>query len=660
MSDRPPDSPAPGRPAARRARLAAGAIVGLGALAATWWLWGRREPPAPGPEPGAAPAPDPRLTFPTPYRNVRPDVHYVGDAACADCHRDQADSFRHHPMGRALAPVAEATPIERYDPAAHNPFTASGLRYAVDRRDGRVVHREWTAGPDGRALAQVEEEVQFAIGSGARTRSYAVNHDGYLFQSPITWFPHSGRWDLSPSYEFRNLHFSRAITPGCLFCHCTQADHVPGTVNRYRPPVFHGFVIGCERCHGPGELHVARWAAGGAAAGPDDTIVNPARLEYSLREAVCQQCHLQGEQRVVGRGRGEFDFRPGLPLYPFLMDYVDRRAGLADTKFVNSVEQMTASRCYRESREPKRLGCTSCHDAHKVPAPDEKAAYFRGRCLQCHTPHSCSLPEPVRREQNKDDSCIACHMPRGASEVVHTAITDHRVPRRPAPAAPADARRPTPGPDDLVPFHRSQLPAGDEEELRNRGLAMLGMLERGPPKEAGRRYAAAAFPLLDRAVERDRQDWPAVEGRAQALWLLGRPEEALAGFEASASARPGSEAALGAAGSVALELDRADAARSFFERAIERNPWQSSYHHGLAVASFRRGEWGRAAGECRQALRLEPTATGTRSLLIQCYLWDGRTDQARAEFDTLRQLTAEGRRPDLARWFEQEQRRAGR
>ena len=46
---------------------------------------------------------DPRLTFATPYRNVRPDVKYVGDETCAACHATESTSFRRHPMGRSAA-----------------------------------------------------------------------------------------------------------------------------------------------------------------------------------------------------------------------------------------------------------------------------------------------------------------------------------------------------------------------------------------------------------------------------------------------------------------------------------------------------------------------------------------------------------------------------
>src|SRR5207253_975908 len=71
-----------------------------------------------------------------------------------------------------------------------------------------------------------------------------------------------------------------------------------------------------ERCHGPGELHVQRQRERRTEPGDwDDTIVNPSRLEPALREAVCEQCHLQGQARVLRRGRGVFDYRPGLPLH---------------------------------------------------------------------------------------------------------------------------------------------------------------------------------------------------------------------------------------------------------------------------------------------------------------------------------------------------------
>lgn len=557
-------------------------------------------------------------------------------------------------MGRALAPIPEDAPIERFESSAANPFLAAGLQYGVERRDQRVFHRERIVDAQGKPLAAVESEIQFAIGSGQRARSYAVNHDGYLFQSPITWYPQTGKWDLSPSFEIRNQHFSRPIAPGCLFCHANTVEHVPQTRNRYRQPIFQDFTIGCERCHGPGELHVERRAKRERFDGADDTIVNPARLEHSLREAVCQQCHIQGEQRIVCRGRSEFDFRPGLPLHLFVMDFVDTRNRQADHKFVSSVEQMMGSRCYQLSEEPKKLGCIVCHDPHRHPSAEQKTLHYRARCLQCHTDASCSVPTPVRREQNKDDSCIACHMPRMSSEVNHNSITDHRIPRRVQPGVSKATARATPGPSDLAPFHADLLKEGDPETARNLGLAIIQMLDRGPPPAFAREYAAKALPLLEAALKRDASDWDAWQGQGDALWTLGQNDAALAAYEKHLAAHPNAELTLPRAGDVALTLNQPDAARSYFERAVRINPWLAHYHHGLAVASFRKGEFDRSVRECREALKLEPTRSATRSLLVQCELALGDRTRARAEFAILRRLTQEERHQELQRWYDQQ------
>src|SRR5262249_29259433 len=92
----------PRSPASRARRLAAGAVLAVLAGGAAFACW-RALLPAPAP----APLPDdPRLRYDGPYRNVRPDVPYVGDGDCALCHRDVSDSFRRHPMGNSLVPIA--------------------------------------------------------------------------------------------------------------------------------------------------------------------------------------------------------------------------------------------------------------------------------------------------------------------------------------------------------------------------------------------------------------------------------------------------------------------------------------------------------------------------------------------------------------------------
>src|SRR5262249_7405095 len=196
------------------------------------------------------------------------------------------------PGGRSLPPGG-APLADVGDAADGGPlFKADGLEYSIERRDGRVFHRETRRDASGRVVARNEAEVRFVLGSGSQGTSFLIDRDGFLFQSPISWYARGRGWDLSPGYQDSNPHFDRVVPPLCLYCHANRVEPVEGTTNRYRPPTFRGHAIGCERCHGPGELHVRR---PGGSGGPDLTIVNPAALEPSLRDAVCEQCHLIGK-----------------------------------------------------------------------------------------------------------------------------------------------------------------------------------------------------------------------------------------------------------------------------------------------------------------------------------------------------------------------------
>src|SRR5713101_7018422 len=149
-------------------------LVSVAVIAVTWW----RRALAPVRSDQWLPA------LASPYRNVLPEVKYVGDDACAECHQSHAESYRRHPMGRSLAPVSQSIPLERFDQAAHNPFEALGFQFLAERRPGEMVHKGIRRVLEGRAVSEVDAEIQFVLGSGTRGRSYLFNRGGYLFQSP--------------------------------------------------------------------------------------------------------------------------------------------------------------------------------------------------------------------------------------------------------------------------------------------------------------------------------------------------------------------------------------------------------------------------------------------------------------------------------------------
>jgi hypothetical protein len=553
-------------------------------------------------------------------------------------------------MGQSMAPVADTARAARGLAAGPIAFEQFGLHFEVLRQGDRVIHREQSRDSRGHPLATLEAEVEYVLGSGTRGRSYLVNRDGYLFQSPISWFAQKGTWDISPGYS-PDQHFDRAIQVQCLFCHANDADPVEGTVNRYCVPLFRAAAIGCERCHGPGDLHVRRREQGDDPAGLDDTIVNPGRLEPALREAVCEQCHLQGEKRVLRRGRGPFDYRPGLPLHLFWSVFVRVPDLTEENQAVGQVEQMRVSRCSRASGG--RLGCISCHDPHELPAADRKAAYYRGRCLNCHAEHDCGLPATVRQDKNHD-ACSACHMPRlTSSDIAHTAVTDHRIRRRPAPTDTGEAESSPlePGANPLVSFYKAVADPRDREVSRDMGLALMELArEHGP---AAQPLGAIALPYLEGAVHRAPDDVPAWEARGYALGLEEHGPEALDSVEAALARAPTREQALTDAAVLAGALKRYDAAAAYWRRALAVNPWATSYHEQLAQLLAVRGDWPAATAECLAALRLNPLRAPARLLLIRCHLHGGRQDEARAELDTLLAMQP-SEAEALRRWFREQ------
>jgi hypothetical protein len=597
----------------------------------------------PGPRTVAAPR-DPRLDYAGPFRNVDPAIRYVSDDQCADCHADIARSFARHPMGRSVLPVAR-TAIPPEDPPHHNPFDALGSRFGIKHEGGRVRHSRTRLDADGRPAAELEWDVDYAIGSGVHGISYLSDRGGYVFETPVSWYAQKHRWDLSPGFGPDHLT-GRPVGAECLFCHANRANDVDGSINRYTEPVFDGHAIGCQRCHGPGEVHVASRERFDPVPGTvDHTIVNPRHLEPPLREAVCEQCHLEGEARVPHRGRGLYDFRPGLPLDRFWSAFV-RSAGTGQgRRAVGHVEQMYQSRCFRGDDGAGRLGCASCHDPHELVPPAQRVAFYRGRCLRCHEQHGCSLPLADRLPRTAEDSCIDCHMPRyGTSDIRHTASTDHRIlrnPEREGRAAPAVPRGTALPGDDLpvVSFYRERPGTNGEEADRDLGVALVKLAREGRVPTG--RVVGRALPLLDAAVRRAPDDFAAGEAEGDALALQGRWADALAAFEAVLARAPDRERALVGAAAAAEAAGRPEAAVGHLRRAVVVNPWAPDYRRGLVLLRVKQKAWDEARPEAEAWVRLDPMSAEARAARVSCLLAAGEKDEARREFARIEALAPE-------------------
>jgi hypothetical protein len=245
----------------------------------------------------------------SPYLNASSAAEYVGIAVCAECHADEHATYRTTAHSQALADLNPAA--EPRD--AKFTHARSGRAYSVYRDHDQMHHHEAVQDDQGNETVSCDYPIRYLIGSGRHTRSYLVEDDGFLVESPITWYVSKKNWGMSPGYDNPSpLGFERAADTGCLICH---VGRIEAPESAYQRATILEQPIGCERCHGPGSLHAAEQRAArepGAKsrAARGATIVNPGHLSRELAESICSQCHLRGDATVVVRNRRLTDFAP--------------------------------------------------------------------------------------------------------------------------------------------------------------------------------------------------------------------------------------------------------------------------------------------------------------------------------------------------------------
>jgi len=373
-----------------------------------------------------------QATSTSPWQNVyNPDAHYVGMQACRTCHEGVYQTFIQTGMGQSFGVATRQKSAGDFNPAHalvydtaldyyYKPYWNNDSLYIMEFRleNGDTVHKRI-------------QKVDYIVGSGQHTNSNIFNTNGYLFQAPITFYTQKQKWDLAPGFEKgASSRFQRLIELECMSCHNAYPEFVQNSENKFTK-VMTG--IDCERCHGPGSLHVADRASNrpvDTSKGPDYTIVNPRRLPTELQNNVCQRCHLQGIA-VLNDGKTFFDFHPGMKLSEVMTVFMPEYEGAQDKMIMAShVERMKKSQCYVQSQ---KMSCITCHNPHISVKFTPRSQYLNA-CQSCHGASTgqqqCTESMAVRATKNND--CVTCHMPHNSSiDIPHVAVTDHYIRKRP-------------------------------------------------------------------------------------------------------------------------------------------------------------------------------------------------------------------------------------
>ena len=593
---------------------------------------------------------DPRLTFPTIFRNVKPDIAYVGDSNCAQCHQELCTTFHQHPMGRS-AVMAGTDELEKLDADAMNPCQVGPYEMRVRIEDGTMIHSLSAKTSDGQMLPSVEFPTSIAIGSGTRGRSYLVYDGDWVWQSPASWYSTKSRWDVSPGFDLGTATQRPTVTE-CLYCHINEHQKIPDTINRYELPLSKTQLsIGCERCHGPGELHAQERTEGKpldqAHGGIDTSIVNPKHLSDDLQLSICAQCHLAGKSRVTRKDRLAQDYRPGLPLELFINAFLAHPEAKFKNKAVGHFDQMLQAKC--RSANGGKLLCTTCHDPHQKLQPQVAQQEYINDCKSCHQTQGCTETQQARDKQQ--DDCIFCHMPANTNtNIAHTSFTDHRIMRRPSqPVSSND------GPQDdtvLVPYFQNDLLTPAEQD-RDLGIALAGFSDKMPPNLPVKKVTLdQAKSRLQAAVEASPEDIDAWIALSTVEIGYGNPAGALDAMQSAMRAAPKNEDVLAQLSFVAEVAGRLDLAIGALNDLIAINPSSTDYRLKRMVMQVANGDFYQAQAESQELLRINPLQPTARLISGMCLYGQGEKAAGRREVDIAMNLaTSQQQKLMIQTWF---------
>lgn len=328
-------------------------------------------------------------------RRAPANAQFIGDQACAQCHKKMVTLHGQTAMAMAMEPVAHSKVLVE-NPAMN--FRTGPYTYEIKRKGNASTYTV----TDGKQTISLP--ILYAFGQGKAGQTYVLQHEGAYYESLVSYYNEVQGLDFTigaprtvPESLLKALgrRLSENEVGNCFSCHSTGGV-IAGKLNLEKMTPG----IRCEGCHGPGGAH----AAGAKEGEPSGKLIyNPARLSGDqLTQDFCASCH---------RGNDEF--------------------GILQTMEINNVRfqpyRIFHSKCYSDD---KRISCTACHDPHEPLKQD--AAHYDAKCLACHA--TKDKPAQARAQHGattickvSTKDCVSCHMPKIGPPAAHFKFTDHFI-----------------------------------------------------------------------------------------------------------------------------------------------------------------------------------------------------------------------------------------
>lgn len=560
------------------------------------------------------------------YLNHNDTVKYVGMDACRACHNPIYETFKETGMGQSFHVATKQKSAAKFGKhhVVFDKINNLGY-YPFWRQDTMYIMEFRLAGKD--TIHKRIERVDYIVGSGQHTNSHMMNINGFIYQLPLTWYAQKGKWDLPPGYENgQNVRFSRAIGLECMSCHNAMPGFEKNSLNKFNN-IPKG--IDCERCHGPGELHVREKVAGNlvdTANEIDYTIVNPKKLSWELQIDVCQRCHLQGNA-VLKNDKNFTDFRPGKKLSDYIDIYMPKYKGRDDEFIMAShAQRLQMSECFIAGQQQQnKLTCISCHNPH-VSVKVTGKQQFNKTCNNCHSASKQNeCKESSSKLQAVNNNCVQCHMPKsGTIDIPHVTVTDHWI------RVPATKKKI----NDLKEFVGIYCINNPQSDRATHGKAYLSYLE----KFSGEKFAIdSAANYLNNPTESTidnadalihlwylKQDNQQIIKKAASLkpaeqqkpWLCYRIGRAYvnnrnfglaeAWYKKAVELAPENLDFINALGALYVEKDDIEKAEKLIRLSLQKNPKQSEALTNLGFLYAKQQQFERAITNYDKAIALDP------------------------------------------------------
>jgi ssDNA-binding Zn-finger/Zn-ribbon topoisomerase 1 len=285
---------------------------------------------------------------------------YVLTSACQDCHETEHQQWSNMGHSHAMVKISGAKPD---DP----PYKGYPAQPPTDDQGKQYGWGDITYLIGGFGWGAVFSDAQGFVISGSQTR----------------YVTETGQWT-----DYEKDTPAGTVIMGCPECHATRYQDAGGHEITAKQGDLEGVGgtwlvegITCERCHGPGSLHLA-----GQGYGP---------IQINRSSAHCGKCHSSEPLNTIMARDG-------------LIDQAQQWNEIAATKM-------------------RIVACVDCHDPHQsakhAPTQANPDAGIVTRCETCHYKLVSRHKVAKHTTDPGGPDCLRCHMPRAVKSAVGDAAT---------------------------------------------------------------------------------------------------------------------------------------------------------------------------------------------------------------------------------------------